>query len=363
MTVQCLSHRLYLPVGHGRWCHCWVTNFSFLCALWHPGSSAVGPRAGSSQQPRDRQRLDVSQSWQEPLDWGKRTNIVDVGHWSLEYLQERWIFNGGLFLYKQINMQKKMRLTGIITQGASRMGAAEYIKAFKVASSLDGKVYTTFRVEGQWRDKVRKVCFHDVKKQLTLHSVAVLEIGPGLESGLKRTFSRSRSRTLRPGGLIAVLILFGLVHFLVSFEWSCLQHYHLSPKLCLMSMCCRFSLETQITTAQRPTYLTLPSLPSSSASSLPFAAGHARCVWSWLDVNSMVNTQVSAVWFQHLLNIKISRKKSVWGIHFCTAFFKFVCDSQTCKRVEQCFSTLFMATALFLLWKKSQSITRLDFLA
>lgn len=51
-------------------------------------------------------------------------------------------------------MQKKMRLTGIITQGASRMGAAEYIKAFKVASSLDGNVYTTFRVEGQWRDKV-----------------------------------------------------------------------------------------------------------------------------------------------------------------------------------------------------------------
>lgn len=52
-------------------------------------------------------------------------------------------------------MQKKMRLTGIITQGASRMGAAEYIKAFKVASSLDGSVYTTFRVDGQRRDRVR----------------------------------------------------------------------------------------------------------------------------------------------------------------------------------------------------------------
>lgn len=62
------------------------------------------------------------------------------------------------FLNKQINMQKKMRLTGIITQGASRMGAAEYIKAFKVASSLDGNVYTTFRVEGQWRDKVGRLC-------------------------------------------------------------------------------------------------------------------------------------------------------------------------------------------------------------
>lgn len=53
-------------------------------------------------------------------------------------------------------MQKKMRLTGIITQGASRMGAAEYIKNFKVASSLDGISYITYKVEGQRRDKVRR---------------------------------------------------------------------------------------------------------------------------------------------------------------------------------------------------------------
>lgn len=49
-----------------------------------------------------------------------------------------------------------MRLTGIITQGASRMGTAEYIKAFKVASSLDGKTYATLKVQGQWRDKVKE---------------------------------------------------------------------------------------------------------------------------------------------------------------------------------------------------------------
>lgn len=54
----------------------------------------------------------------------------------------------------EINLQKKMRLTGIITQGASRMGTAEYIKAFKVWSSLDGKVYTAYRQDGQRRDTV-----------------------------------------------------------------------------------------------------------------------------------------------------------------------------------------------------------------
>ncbi|XP_037538468.1 milk fat globule EGF and factor V/VIII domain containing b [Nematolebias whitei] len=53
-----------------------------------------------------------------------------------------------------INMQRKMRLAGIVTQGASRMGTAEFIKAFKVASSLDGKTYTMYRTEGQRKDQI-----------------------------------------------------------------------------------------------------------------------------------------------------------------------------------------------------------------
>lgn len=47
-----------------------------------------------------------------------------------------------------------MRFTGIVTQGASRIGTAEFIKAFKVASSLDGKTYTMYRTEGERGDHV-----------------------------------------------------------------------------------------------------------------------------------------------------------------------------------------------------------------
>ncbi|XP_076143239.1 lactadherin-like [Alosa pseudoharengus] len=54
----------------------------------------------------------------------------------------------------EIDLQKKMRLSGIITQGASRMGGAEYIKAFKVAYSFDGKTYAVFKTIGQRKDKV-----------------------------------------------------------------------------------------------------------------------------------------------------------------------------------------------------------------
>ncbi|KAK7912470.1 hypothetical protein WMY93_012681 [Mugilogobius chulae] len=54
----------------------------------------------------------------------------------------------------QIDIQKTMRLTGIITQGASRMGTAEFIKAYKIASSLDGQSYSMYKAQGQRRDKV-----------------------------------------------------------------------------------------------------------------------------------------------------------------------------------------------------------------
>ncbi|KAL4613242.1 EGF-like repeat and discoidin I-like domain-containing protein 3 isoform X2 [Arapaima gigas] len=54
----------------------------------------------------------------------------------------------------EVNMQRKMRLTGIITQGASRMGIAEFIKSFKVAYSFDGQMYTMYRLEGQKKDQV-----------------------------------------------------------------------------------------------------------------------------------------------------------------------------------------------------------------
>lgn len=71
------------------------------------------------------------------------TSAANCSYWLWSWIQ-------------QINMQKKMRLTGVITQGASRMGTAEYIKAFKVASSLDGNTYAIHKVQGQWRDKVKE---------------------------------------------------------------------------------------------------------------------------------------------------------------------------------------------------------------
>ncbi|XP_039629002.1 EGF-like repeat and discoidin I-like domain-containing protein 3 isoform X3 [Polypterus senegalus] len=54
----------------------------------------------------------------------------------------------------QVDFQRKMRITGIITQGASRIGTAEFIKNFKVASSFDGKTFTMYRAEGQNKDTV-----------------------------------------------------------------------------------------------------------------------------------------------------------------------------------------------------------------
>ncbi|XP_064422095.1 milk fat globule EGF and factor V/VIII domain containing b isoform X2 [Latimeria chalumnae] len=56
--------------------------------------------------------------------------------------------------YIQVNLQRKMWLTGIITQGASRVGCAEYMKAYKVAYSLNGRTFTLYKAGGQNRDKI-----------------------------------------------------------------------------------------------------------------------------------------------------------------------------------------------------------------
>ncbi|KAG7281854.1 hypothetical protein CRUP_031103 [Coryphaenoides rupestris] len=54
----------------------------------------------------------------------------------------------------EVNMQRTMRFTGLVTQGASRMGTAECIKAFKVAYSLDGRVYNVSTPNTQRKDHV-----------------------------------------------------------------------------------------------------------------------------------------------------------------------------------------------------------------
>ncbi|KAH0628074.1 hypothetical protein JD844_008768 [Phrynosoma platyrhinos] len=57
-------------------------------------------------------------------------------------------------LFFQINLQRKMRITGVITQGAKRIGSPEYIKSYKIAYSNDGKLWATYKVKGTTEDMV-----------------------------------------------------------------------------------------------------------------------------------------------------------------------------------------------------------------
>lgn len=59
-----------------------------------------------------------------------------------------------LLLPPQANLLRKMRLSGIVTQGARRVGKSEYIRAYKVAYSLDGREFTFCKDEKQDTDKV-----------------------------------------------------------------------------------------------------------------------------------------------------------------------------------------------------------------
>ncbi|XP_074011800.1 lactadherin isoform X1 [Numenius arquata] len=82
--------------------------------------------------------------------WGpelaRLNNQGIVNAWtSSNYDKSPWI---------QANLLRKMRLTGIITQGARRVGQPEYVRAYKVAYSLDGREFTFFKDEKQDIDKV-----------------------------------------------------------------------------------------------------------------------------------------------------------------------------------------------------------------
>lgn len=48
-----------------------------------------------------------------------------------------------------------MRVTGVITQGAKRIGSPEYVKSYKIAYSNDGKSWTMYKVKGTNEDMVR----------------------------------------------------------------------------------------------------------------------------------------------------------------------------------------------------------------
>lgn len=57
----------------------------------------------------------------------------------------------------QINLLRQMRITGVITQGAKRMGKPEYVKSYKVAFSEDGETWRMYIDKGSDQDQVSSV--------------------------------------------------------------------------------------------------------------------------------------------------------------------------------------------------------------
>uniref|UniRef100_A0A4W2GEY5 Milk fat globule EGF and factor V/VIII domain containing n=1 Tax=Bos indicus x Bos taurus TaxID=30522 RepID=A0A4W2GEY5_BOBOX len=84
------------------------------------------------------------QRWAPELARLHQTGIVNA--WtSGNYDKNPWI---------QVNLMRKMWVTGVVTQGASRAGSAEYLKTFKVAYSTDGRQFQFIQVAGRSGDKI-----------------------------------------------------------------------------------------------------------------------------------------------------------------------------------------------------------------
>ncbi|KAM6984886.1 EGF-like repeat and discoidin I-like domain-containing protein 3 [Aplochiton taeniatus] len=84
------------------------------------------------------------QQWLPHLARLHRTGLVNA--WS-PAKSDRWP-------WIQVNLRRPMRLTGIMTQGARRMGSAEFVKSFKVAYSNNGVTWTMLKSEDSQQDIV-----------------------------------------------------------------------------------------------------------------------------------------------------------------------------------------------------------------
>lgn len=84
------------------------------------------------------------QRWGPELARLHNTGIVNA--WtSSNYDKTPWI---------QVNLLEKMRVSGVVTQGASRAGKTEYVLAYRVAYSLDGREFEFYKEENQNQKKV-----------------------------------------------------------------------------------------------------------------------------------------------------------------------------------------------------------------
>ncbi|XP_067114807.1 EGF-like repeat and discoidin I-like domain-containing protein 3 [Osmerus mordax] len=54
----------------------------------------------------------------------------------------------------QVNLLRRMRVTGAITQGARRRGSSEFVKSYKMAYSDDGRTWRMAKVQGSTQDRI-----------------------------------------------------------------------------------------------------------------------------------------------------------------------------------------------------------------
>ncbi|KAM9311100.1 lactadherin isoform 2-T2 [Gastrophryne carolinensis] len=150
------NHCSSLPCKNGGVCSPLDEDFSCHCASPYIGKScqircanALGMEGGAIT---DAQVTSSSlyYSFLGIQRWGpnlaRLNNKGLVNAWtSSSYDQHPWI---------QVNLLRQIRVSGIITQGASRVGKAEYLKEFKVAYSVDGHEFLFYKGEGQAKEKV-----------------------------------------------------------------------------------------------------------------------------------------------------------------------------------------------------------------
>ncbi|XP_055791991.1 EGF-like repeat and discoidin I-like domain-containing protein 3 isoform X2 [Salvelinus fontinalis] len=84
------------------------------------------------------------QHWSPELARLHRRGMVNA--WS-PAVSDRWP-------WIQVNLRQQMRVTGLITQGARRLGSSEYVKSYKIAHSDDARTWSMVKARGDTQDMI-----------------------------------------------------------------------------------------------------------------------------------------------------------------------------------------------------------------